>query len=116
MNQEDIEHIRELVAVNRMRLQKLEVQAAALGSYCPAPILVEIDETRDNIERFEKIINQNSLHNYIESRKVMRDFGYDLDSLEYKLNKVIVQETKVYRFLEFPFSQYQRWFQESFYW
>ena len=102
MNADDAAHIRELIAVNQRRLRKLEVQAAALGAHCPAPILVEIDETRASIALFEEQIDDRVIQSYLEGRKTAHDFVYDLDAIEHKLNQVVVQETRVYRFFGLP--------------
>ena len=102
MNADDAAHIRELIAVNQRRLRKLEVQAAALGAHCPAPILVEIDETREKIASFEGQIDDRVIQSYLEGRKTAHGFTYDLDAIEHKLNQVVVQETRVYRFFGIP--------------
>src|SRR5690349_10957548 len=99
MNAEEAEHLQELVRANKRRLHKLELQAATFGVRCPPEILNEIEDIQANIEDFERQISRKETGSYRDSSDVLKEFRKEIDSVENRLQQLIVEERRVYRFL-----------------
>src|SRR6266545_7969248 len=102
MDEAEIEHIREIITAYKRRLYELEVQAAKLGLQCPPHIPIEIEDIKENIELFAHKIENEALSSYQEVREVARHFRQEIDTIAGHLQKIVVEEKRVYRILGIP--------------
>src|SRR5262245_50225485 len=98
MNADEANHLRGLLDIHHKRLHKLEERAAKYGIDCPPEVQIEIDEIKEQIERFDKQLSRRLIASYPQGKIALGQFKYYLDGIEQSLANVTVKEERVYRF------------------
>jgi hypothetical protein len=102
MNEEDKKHLQNLVVVHKKRLRVLELQAAEFGLHSPPHIHTEIDEIRNDIERFESLLSQNVIYSLPEGKEVLTQYIRSIDNVENLLRNVELRVDRTYRIFGIP--------------
>jgi len=119
MESEQAEHLRNLIAAQRRRLNALELQAVRYGIDCPAHVTVEIQEIKEQISEYEHQVNEGSplLERQVNqtphrenkphhetllfallTQNGLSDIGRRISKAEDVLKSVEVNETREFRF------------------